>query len=251
MIERAVLIYSLLSVIIVSLISFIGVLTLSLNIKRLRKILLFLVSFAAGALLGDAFIHLLPEVVEEFGFRIEISLYIILGMLIFFVIEKFIHWNHCHVPASKNHTHSFGVMNLIGDGLHNFIDGLVIGASYLVSLPIGIATTIAVILHEIPQEIGDFGVLIHSGFKVPKALLYNFLTAITAILGALISLYFGNLVENYNLFLIPFTVGGFVYIASSDLIPELHKEVEIHKSIMQLFGLIFGMLIMLSLIFFE
>lgn len=251
MVEEAVLIYSLLSVILVSLMSFIGVLTLSLNIKKLKNVLLFLVSLAAGSMLGDAFIHLLPEAVEESGFGIGISLSILFGILVFFIIEKFIHWNHCHMPTSRKHVHSAGIMNLVGDGLHNFIDGLIIASSYLVSIPVGIATTIAVILHEIPQEIGDFGILIHSGFKVPKALLYNFLTAITAVLGAIISLYLGNLVGSFNLFLIPFTVGGFIYIAASDLIPELHKEVKISKSIMQLFGLVLGIAFMIGLIFLE
>jgi len=251
MVSNEVLIYSLSSVFLVSLISFIGVFTLSLNAKRLRSILLFLVSFAAGALLGDAFIHLLPEVVEEFGFGIEVSLYIILGMLIFFIFEKFIQWNHCHIPTTKKHIHSFGVMNLVGDVLHNFIDGLVIGASYLVNLEVGIATTIAVILHEIPQEIGDFGVLLHSGFTASRALFFNFLSALTAVLGTIISLYFGSYFGEYNLFLLPLTVGGFIYIAASDLIPELHKELEISKSIMQLLGLMIGVTIMISLVFLE
>lgn len=246
-----VLIYSLSSVIIVSLISLIGVATLALNIKKLKKILLILVSFSAGALLGDAFIHILPEAIEEFGFGVEISLFIILGILIFFIIEKFIHWRHCHELVSKNHPHPFAIMNLLGDGLHNFIDGLVIGSSYLVNIPTGIATTIAVILHEIPQEIGDFGVLIHGGFSTSKALFFNFLSALTAIIGTIISLYIGSNFENYNMFLLPLTVGGFIYIAASDLIPELHKENNIEKSIMQIFGIILGIMIMVALIYLE
>ena len=251
MVNEGVLIYSLISVILVSLISFIGLVTLSINIKRLKKILLLLVSFSAGALLGDAFIHLLPEIIEEYGFTLNVSLYTIVGLLIFFVIEKFIYWRHCHVPTSKEHPHPFAIVNLIGDGLHNFIDGLVIGASYLISIPVGIATTLAVILHEIPQEIGDFGVLVHGGFSINKALFYNFLSAIIAILGTIFSLYFSSFFENYNLFLIPLTAGGFIYIAASDLIPELHKEVKISKSVMQLLGLICGVIIMISLLFLE
>lgn len=251
MVNAEILIYSLVSVVLVSLISFIGIITLALNIKRLKGALLFLVSFAAGALLGDAFIHLLPEAVEEFGFGMEISLYLILGILVFFIFEKFIHWNHCHMPTTSKHVHSFGVMNLIGDVLHNFIDGLIIGASYLVNLEVGIATTLAVILHEIPQEIGDFGVLIHSGFTISKALLFNFLSALTAVIGTIISLYFGSYFGNYNLFLLPLTVGGFIYIAASDLIPELHKEVNITKSLMQLFGIVIGVAMMFGLLFLE
>ena len=250
-VSNEVLIYSLLSVIIVSLISLIGVVTLSINIKRLKSILLFLVSFSAGALLGDAFIHILPELVREYVVRLSASLYIILGILLFFIVEKFIHWRHCHVPVSKDHPHPFAITNLLGDGLHNFIDGLVIGSSYLVNIQTGIATTIAVILHEIPQEIGDFGVLIHGGFTVSRALFFNFLSAITAIIGTIISLYFGSYFGEYNSFLLPLTIGGFIYIAASDLIPELHKEVKISKSIFQILGIILGVCIMLSLIFLE
>lgn len=250
-VSNIVLLYSLSSVIIVSLISLIGVITLSLTIKRLKKILLFFVSFSAGALLGDAFIHLLPEIVEEYGFTLQISLYTILGVILFFIIEKFIHWNHCHIPTSKEHPHPFAIVNLIGDGLHNFIDGLVIGASYLVDIPTGIATTLAVILHEIPQEIGDFGVLLHGGFSKSKALFYNFLSALTAVLGTVFSLYLGSYFKDYNLLLIPLTVGGFIYISASDLIPELHKEVKIKNSIMQIFGIIIGVVIMVLLVIIE
>jgi len=246
-----VLIYSLISVILVSLISLIGIGILFLNKKILKKVVLILVSFSAGALIGDSFIHLLPEAVEEKGFTIYISLFIILGILIFFIIEKFVHWIHCHVPVSRNHTHTFAFMNLIGDGLHNLIDGLVIGASYLVNIQVGIATTVAVILHEIPQEISDFGVLLQGGFTKTRALFYNLLAAITAILGTLISLFLGKNFTGYKMFLIPLTVGGFIYIAASDLIPELHKEIKISKSIMQILGIILGILVMVSLRFIE
>ncbi len=249
--NSTILLYSLISVIIVSAISFVGVLTLVLNHKLLKKMLLFLVSFAAGALLGDAFIHILPELAEEYGLSLSVSIYIILGILLFFIIEKIIHWRHCHEPTSKDHPHPFAIVNLFGDGLHNFIDGLVIGASYLVDINTGIATTIAVILHEIPQEIGDFGVLIHGGFSRAKALFFNFLTATTAILGTLISILFGSYFENYNLILLPLTIGGFIYIAAADLIPELHKEVKIGKSLMQIFGIVIGVTVMVLLLFIE
>ncbi|MCX6814454.1 MAG: ZIP family metal transporter [Candidatus Aenigmarchaeota archaeon] len=177
--------YSLASVIIVSLISLIGVSTLALKDSTLRKILLYFVSFSAGALLGDAFIHLLPDAVES-GFTVQISLAILFGILFSFVVEKVVHWRHCHMPVSKDHPHTFAYMNLFGDGVHNFIDGLIIGASYIASIPVGIATTLAVIFHEIPQEIGDFGVLLHGGFGKRKALFMNFLTALTAVLGLLL-----------------------------------------------------------------
>ena len=173
-------IYTLASVFIISLISLIGIFTLSIKIKRLNEALLYMVSFSAGALFGDAFIHLLPETVEEYGFGIKTSLFVILGITFSFVVEKFIHWHHCHDLECKEHSHQpFVYMNLFGDGVHNFIDGLIIGASYLVSIPVGIATTVAVVLHEIPQEIGDFGVLVHGGFSKAKALFYNFLIGLT------------------------------------------------------------------------
>ena len=130
-------------------------------------------------MLGGAFLHMLPEVVEKEGsFKLVISLSIIGGILLSFFLEKVIHWRHCHMPITAKHVHHVGIMSLVGDALHNFIDGVIIGASYLISIPAGIATTIAVIFHEIPQEIADFGVLIHSGFTKKKALLFNFLTSL-------------------------------------------------------------------------
>lgn len=243
--------YTIISVIITSLISLIGIITLAINMGLLKKILLFLVSFSVGALFGDAFIHLLPEAIEEHGFTLNTSLSILTGILIFFILEKFIHWRHCHIPTSKEHPHPFAFMNLIGDGLHNFIDGLVIGGSYLVSVPVGIATTLAVILHEIPQEIGDFGILMHGGFSRAKALLFNFVSALVAIAGAIVSLVIGAKISNYSTFLLPFTAGGFIYIAGSDLIPELHKECVPKKSLLQMLALLLGIGIMIALTLLE
>jgi zinc and cadmium transporter len=243
-------IYSLLSVILVSLVSFIGLFTLSIKEKTLKKILIYFVSFSVGGLLGDAFIHLLPEAIR-LNSEINLSIYILLGIIISFGVEKFIHWRHCHIPTSKEHPHPFVLMNLIGDSTHNFIDGLIIGASYLTSVQIGIATTIAVILHEIPQEIGDFGVLIHGGFKRKRALTLNFATALTAIAGTIISLLIGSYVENLTNILLPFAIGSFIYIASSDLIPELHKETNPAKSVMQLIMLLVGIGIMYLFLFLE
>jgi len=243
--------YSVTSVLIVSLMSFVGVLTLSIKAEKLKKILLYLVSFSAGALFGDAFIHLLPEIVEEVGFGLNISVYVMVGIGVSFVIEKFIHWRHCHLPNTKDHVHPFAMMNLFGDGIHNFIDGLIIGASYLVSVSVGIATTLAVIFHELPQEIGDFGVLLHGGFSKAKALFFNFVTALTAVFGAVISLLISSYVENITAFLVPFAAGTFIYIAGSDLIPQLHKEVKVEKSLLQLIAIVLGVLVMLSLLVLE
>ena len=242
---------SLISVFIVSVISLIGIFTLIIKKDKLKNILLFLVSFSAGALFGGAFLHLLPEAVEEYGFTLHVSLYLILGILVFFILEKFIHWRHCHIPTSKQHPHPVAFMNIIGDGLHNLIDGMIIAGSYLANPSLGIATTIAVILHEIPQEIGDFGVLLHAGLSKIKALFFNFLSALMAVIGAIISLLIGANLEGYLLFLLPITAGGFIYIAGSDLIPELHKEVIASKSFIQLICIILGILVMASLKFIE
>ncbi len=244
-------VYTLVSVLIVSLISFVGVLTLSIKADKLKKILLYMVSFSTGALFGDAFIHLLPEVVEETGFGLNISFYLMFGIGFSFIVEKFIHWRHCHIPTSKEHIHPFAMMNLFGDAVHNFIDGLIIGASYLVNVPVGIATTLAVILHEIPQEIGDFGVLLHGGFSKLKALFFNFITALAAVIGAIVALVMSSYVENITIFLIPFAAGNFIYIAGSDLIPELHKEVKVKKSLLQFIAIVLGVLIMAALLLLE
>lgn len=239
--------YSLLSVFIISLISLIGALTLALKEKILSVLLVFLVSFAAGGLLGDVFIHLLPEMVEESLFTMTSSLSIISGILMFFILEKFIAWRHCHIPTSKNHPHPVAFMNLIGDGIHNLIDGAIIAGSFLVSIPLGMATTIAVLFHEVPQEIGDFGVLIHGGFTKRRALFFNFASSLAAFGGAVFVLIFGSQMTDLTNVLVPFTAGGFIYIAGSDLIPELHKETKPIKSVIQLAGLLFGIAIMFGL----
>ncbi len=243
--------WALISVSAISLMSLIGAVTLAVNEKLLKKILIYFVSFSAGALLGDVFIHLLPELVEENQFNLFSSSFILVGIITSFVIEKFICWHHCNLDESKKHIHRFAYMNLLGDAFHNFIDGLVIGASFLVSIPVGIATTIAVILHEIPQEIGDFGVLLHGGFSKSRALFYNFLTGITAVAGTILALVLSTYVENMNTFLIPFTAGTFIYIASSDLIPELHKEEGTKKSILQTVVFLSGIGVMMLLLLLE
>jgi len=235
--------YSLVSVLIISLISFIGIVGLSIKIHKLKQIVLFLVSFSAGALLGDVFIHLLPELVEEYGFGLNMSLYVLSGIVFFFIVEKFIHWHHCHIEPSKDHPHPFALMNLLGDAVHNFIDGLIIAGSYLTSMPVGIATTTAVILHEIPTEIGDFGVLLHGGFSKNKALVMNFLSAITAILGAIVALLLSAYIPNLNKFLIPFTIGVFVYIAALILYQSFTRKSMLISHLSSLLRLCLGLLL--------
>jgi zinc and cadmium transporter len=239
--------YSLLSVLIVSLISLIAILPFFFGKKKLQIIILILVSFSAGVLLGDAFLHLLPEAVKDNGFTLKISLYFLSGIMLFFVLEKFIRWHHCHQAISNSHPHPFALMNLVGDGVHNLIDGILIAGSYLVSIPLGIATTIAVIWHEIPQELSDFGVLLAGGFTKKKALFFNFLSACAAILGALLTLAVSSKFINISQVLIPITAGGFVYIAGSDLIPEMHKETSFKVSIFQFIAIVLGIGLMVIL----
>ncbi len=246
-------IYAIGSVVLVSLIAVLGIVLFYIKTDKLKKILLYLVSFSTGGLFGGAFFHLLPEIASEHGFTPAVSSFVLAGIVLSFIMEKFIKWRHCHNPEhicdeEKKGIHSFAYMNLLGDGLHNFIDGLVIGASYLVSIPLGLATTLAVILHEIPQEIGDFGVLLHGGFTKKKAIMLNLLTALTAVLGTLLALVVGSYTENLTHFLIPFAAGTFIYIAGSDLIPELHKNKNGSKSIIQLFMLVLGMLLLALLL---
>jgi len=239
--------YTFLSVIIVSLLSFVGALSLALNPEKLKKITIFFVSLSAGTLLGDSFIHLLPEMVKEKNYSPSVWLWVLGGIIIFFILEKIICWRHCHIPTSIEHPHQLGLMNLVGDGLHNFIDGLVIAGSFLVNPSLGLATTLAVIAHEIPQEIGDFGVLIHAGYSRGKALFFNFFSGLLAVFGALITLIIGPQVENFSAFIIPFTAGGFIYIATADLIPELKKESRLWQSLSQLLSILLGLGIMLIL----
>jgi zinc and cadmium transporter len=230
----------------ISLISFIGIFTLALKDKLLDKIVLLLVSLSAGALMGGAFLHLLPESVE-LSEGLDVFLFVLVGFALFFLIEKVLHWRHCDKGECKVHT--FTYMNLIGDSIHNFIDGLIMATSFVISIPLGMTTTMAIALHEIPQEIGDFGVLIYGGFTKKKALVLNFLTALTAVFGGLIGFFISNKVENVKLFILPFAAGGFLYIAASDLIPEIRKETSLKKSMIYFGIFILGIFIMYAVTF--
>ncbi|MCM8792033.1 MAG: ZIP family metal transporter [Candidatus Omnitrophica bacterium] len=228
------------STLLISLISLIGIISLIFKEKFLEKILLFLVGFAAGGLIGGSFLHLLPEAFEK-GENIS-WYFVIAGFVFFFLLERYLYWRHCHDGVCYIHT--FTYLNLVGDGIHNFCDGLLIAVSYAANIHLGIITTLAVIFHEIPQEIGDFGILVYGGFSKTKAMWFNFLSAIMCILGAILGYLITGWVENIAVFLIPFTAGGFIYIASSDLLPELHKQKDIKKSNIALITFILGLLFM-------
>lgn len=224
------------SVFVVSVISLVGILALALKEKMLEKVLFVLIALAAGTLLGAAFLDLIPEAIEEGGEGV--LLYVLSGVVAFFILERFVFWHHCH--EGKCDIHAFSYLNLVGDGVHNFIDGMVIAAAYLTSVPVGIIATIAIIAHEIPQEIGDFGILVYGGFSRLKALFYNFLSAVTAFAGAILTYFFAPYIESSVSFLLAFAAGGFIYIATADLMPELRKELEIKRSFIQLALLILG-----------
>lgn len=247
-----ILFYILISTGLISLLAFVGALVLFLKEKLLNRILLFLVALSAGALLGGAFLHLIPEAIVEAGLQesglLKIFLFLLLGFCIFFVLEQFIHWHHHH---AKDHPKikAFPYLILISDSVHNFIDGLVIAASFVVALPLGMVTALSIGLHEIPQEIGDFGVLIYGGFNKVKALLLNFLSAATVILGGIAGFLFSERVGESIVFLLPFAAGNFIYIACSDLIPEIKHRETIKKSISHFIVFLLGIALMLLIRF--
>lgn len=236
-----VLVLILASTFAVSLISLIGIFTLSLKDKLLKKILFVLIGFSAGALIGGAFLHILPEALEETK-SMPVFYYLILGIALFFLLERYFYWRHCHEGVCD--IHAFSYLNLVGDSLHNFIDGMVIAVSFTISLKLGAVTTLAIILHEIPQEIGDFAVLVYGGFSKQKALAYNFISALMAMIGALAGYFISDFALGFSGFILPFTAGGFIYIATSDLIPEIHKESDLRRSTAAFIAFLFGIILM-------
>jgi len=241
---------------IVSFFSLSGIYAISLTEKTLHRIVFVLVGFSAGTILGAVYFDLLPEAVELFENDIAF-IYIALGFVTFFFLERFIYWYHGHgdrediedlpaIPGRAN-TREFVYLNLVGDAIHNFIDGLVIAASFISSTPVGVATTIAVIFHELPQEMGDYGILIYAGFNRKKALLLNFLVALTVVLGGVTSIFLIGVVEEVSGLLISLAAGGFIYLGASELIPELHQQKTLSRSVIQFIAFLLGMTLIWSL----
>ena len=237
--------WALIASITVSIISLIGIFSLLLSERLLKQVLILLVGFGAGGLIGGAFLHLLPEAIEHTADPTKPFVYVILGFIFFFILEKYLYWRHCHKDNCEIHT--FVYLNLIGDGIHNFIDGLIIGTSFMTDIHVGLASTFAIVLHEIPQELGDFGVLVYGGFSRTKALLCNLLSASTAIIGTIAGYYFCSHVEGFSLVLLSFAAGGFIYIASCDLIPELHKQPNLKSAALSMLLFILGIALMFGL----
>lgn len=244
------LLWILASTFFVSLISFIGILTLLIKKEILQKILLFLVALAAGALMGGAFLNLIPEAVGKFasftdGNYQEVLFYVLVGFSLFFIVEKVLGWRHCHKKECQVHTFTYTI--LLGDSVHNFIDGVIIAVSFVADISLGITATLAIALHEIPQEIGDFGVLVYGGFKETKALFLNFITALLAVIGGVVGYFISSLDQPIVAILLPLAAGGFIYIASSDLIPEIRKETDLKKSLMGFVVFLLGIFIIYAM----
>lgn len=233
---------------IVSIISMVGILLLSLNKRTLHNILHVLIAFSSGTILGTALFDLLPEALELIEEAVVYN-YIALGFVLFFFLERFIYWYHGHgqVNATDGKTEertvsrTFVYLNLIGDGIHNFTDGMIIAASFFLGTSIGLVTTLAVIFHELPQEMGDYAILIYGGLKERKALLYNFVVALTVVLGGLLTIQFIAAVSALKAFLIAIAAGGFIYLSASELIPELKEEKNFAKSMIQFAIFVLGM----------
>ncbi|MGC3977217.1 MAG: ZIP family metal transporter [Paludibacteraceae bacterium] len=216
--------YALISTLIVSGISLVGVFLLSLKTGSLNKLLVILMCFSAGAMLGNSLFHLLPESYAHLHPAHLTAWLTIAGFFVFFVMEKLLHSYSFKDKTHSQKVKSYGYLSLYADSLHNFTDGILIGAAWMVNYEVGIATTVAVVLHEIPQEIGDFGILIRAGFSRGKAIWFNFLAACTAILGTILTLWAGKSVEHFSDYVLPVAAGGFIYLATNGLFPEIFKE---------------------------
>ena len=266
-----------LMILVVGSFSLIGLFMISIREKTLDKILFILVAFASGTILASALFDLIPESIHHLeelnsgGAGIAENLvfvFIIFGFVIFFVIERFIYWFHGHAHENENKlvcytglgdgvdyslsrdsgVKSFALLNLIGDGLHNFLDGIIIMVAFLSGTRTGIVITLAVVFHEFPQEIGDFGILLYGGFSKKKALIFNFISGMIALLGGLTAFFLSDTIEIFNLFFLAFSGGGFIYIASTELMPELIKEKDLKKSIIQALIFLSGVILIMTLV---
>jgi zinc and cadmium transporter len=216
---------TLLSVALVSAVPLAIAVLLPPNEASLRRIVPLLVAFAAGALLGAAFLHMLPESLAAGGRGARHGAIVLTGFFGFFILEQYL-WSHEHASwrASRLHLSPLALLNVVGDGIHNMVDGMVIAAAYLTDTSLGVATTLAVLLHEVPQEIGDLGILLHTGLSRRRAIAWNMASALSAFVGAVGVLVVGARVTQLATVLVPFAAGGFIYIAASDLVPQLREE---------------------------
>lgn len=225
-----------------SAIALIGSLTLILPEAIFDKIVLPLVSLAAGTLLGGAFFHMLPEAINSIGNKNSVYICLVLGFIVLFVFEQFLHWHHCHCSKLKHKPVSYSI--LMADGIHNLIGGLSVGSAFIIDIKLGIVTWFAAALHEIPQELGDFGILVNSGWNKTKALIFNFISALTFPIGAIIAYIFSD--YHFSPLVLAFAAGNFIYIAASDLIPQLNTcktLVQISQFVLFILGLVIMLLV--------
>ncbi|MBD3253422.1 ZIP family metal transporter [Candidatus Pacearchaeota archaeon] len=242
MLSTTILLWIILMTVINGLLAFAGAVLYFIFKKNLNRILIILVAFTTGALLGGAFFHFIPEAFEELGI-FQTAGIAILGFVIFLFLERVLHWHHCHNGRCEKHPFTF--LLLWGDGIHNFLDGVIIAGSFVISIPFGIVTSLLIMAHELPQEIGDFGVLVYGGLKPGKALFYNFISQITSVLGGVLG-FFVLGVQDWSVYLLPFAAGNFIYIAAGDLIPEIFKEKKLTRVIINLLAIIAGLLVLIS-----
>lgn len=244
--------YGILAVLGVSAISLIGIIAFMFSEKMLKFLSGSMVGLAVGALFGDVFIHIIPEMGENW--QSYSGLLIVAGIILFAVIERLLHWHHHHV-GHKDCEHASQpptvTMLVIGDGVHNFIDGALIAASFLISIELGVATTIAVVLHEIPQEVSDFGAMLALGINRRRALLLNFVSALSAVVGAILIFVIGDKTQMLSSYLLPITAGGFIYIAGTDLLPELKTNNKLSSIVWHTTYMLVGVALMAVLILVE
>lgn len=241
--EMEIWIYTILSVVAVSLVALSGIVLLSVNKRYQETVLFVLVSFAVGSMIGNVLFELLPESYEGIGDFVTIGWLVVLGLVIFFIIEN-VHMFHKHHLPRKKSLKSVGYMNLVADGIHNFTDGILIAVSWMISYEVGLSTTIAIFIHELPQELSDYGILIKAGFKKKKALLYNLLSAASSVFGALLALTVGQRVEGFAVYLLPVAAGCFIYLSLFSLLPLIVKGNSLGKTLLQILILVSGVVLM-------
>ncbi len=232
--------------IVMSVLALSGSLTLLLPKRSFDRVVPLLVALAAGTLIGGALLHMLPEAVDAMGNELEVYLWLVGGFLSFFVLEQFLHWHHCHRAVAEHGP--LGYLILVADGAHNFIGGLAVAGAFLVDIRVGVVTWIAAAAHEVPQELGDFGILIHAGWSRSRALLFNFASALTFLLGGWVAYAVAGRFE--VTWLLPFAAGNFVYIAAADLIPELtgYPEAARKALLSGMFVLGLGLLVVVAVV---
>ena len=225
-----------------SLVSFAGGALAIFNEEKIRKVVHFVVSFAVGALLAVSFLELIPEAINMSSVKSALS-FVLVGIILFFVLEKFLFWYHCHGGECPVHIYTYLI--LWGDFLHNFIDGVMLTLAFLVDIKLGLLTAVAIIFHEIPQEIGDFGILVSGGLSRGRALFYNFLVALSVVAGALITYALGALLEPFLPIALALVAGNFIYLAATDLMPELHEPTGFLHGALQVLFIIIGALLVI------